>query len=89
MTALMLHKLRYPDWFDIRKKDTDTEDEEKYVELREEILSFLKTLLSKDLFVDGLFSNIDQRIHSLMNQDPSNLDIRELDIVFTMLNVIM
>lgn len=59
MVQLVLLKLRYPDWYDIKKKTTESEDEEHFKELRDELVMFLNHLLSKSQYSEGIIQIID------------------------------
>ena len=61
----MLGRLRYPDWFDVSKKSTENEDEEKYLELRQELIAFVEPLVTKDDFKNFIVGFIDNRINSI------------------------
>lgn len=50
MIGLSIQRLRYPDWFEINKKTTDNEGEEAFLELREDLITFLEPLVSKERF---------------------------------------
>ena len=41
MIGLAISRLRYPEWYDISKKSTDNEDEERFQELRSDLIEFL------------------------------------------------
>jgi len=41
MIGLAISRLRYPEWYDINKKSTDNEDEERFQELRADLIEFL------------------------------------------------
>jgi len=55
MIGLCIQKLRYPDWFDITKKSTDNEDEEVFLELRDDLIRFLEPLVTRDRFKAFMF----------------------------------
>jgi hypothetical protein len=45
MISLSIQHLKYPEWFDITKKTTENEDEETFLELREDLIRFLEPLI--------------------------------------------
>lgn len=61
----MLTRLRYPDWFDIaahEKAGGMSEDEEKYLELRQELVEFIEPLVKKESFRNYIATFLDSRI---------------------------
>lgn len=50
LMSLVINKLKYPDWFDISNFNNKTDNEEKYLELRSDLLSFLEPLLKINHF---------------------------------------
>jgi hypothetical protein len=62
MIELSIQRLRYPDWFDIGKKSTDNEEEEVFIELRDDLVSFLEPLVQKENFKLFIMEFIDNFI---------------------------
>ena len=63
MIQLALRRLRYPDNFDIYKKSLESEEEELFKEVRDELMTFLSAIINKDGFFEGFVIEIDNRIN--------------------------
>jgi len=59
MIGLCIKKLRYPDWYLIDKKGSSNEEEEQYLDLRTEIISFLEPFVKIDHFKNLIAQFID------------------------------
>ena len=87
MVTIALEKIRYPDWYDIMKKSTDSEDEEKYLELRQDLVRLIDTVVSQEYFKNFVGSYIDERIHKITQTSQMSLDIRDVDLVFELIKL--
>lgn len=70
MVKEIINKLKYPDWFNIQKLSFscrgENEDEERYLELREEITVFLHTLINHKDYSDALTQVVDEKIMEII-----------------------
>lgn len=59
MIRLCIGKLRYPEWFDIENKAADNEDEEKFLELKQDLISFLEPMVTVEHFKNYIVTFVD------------------------------
>eukprot|EP00347_Sterkiella_histriomuscorum_P001883 403370306 len=83
---MCIEKLRFPDWYDISKKAAESQDEETFNELRENLLSFLGTVLYDPQYLKVIENDLDHRIQSVANSGTDSFDPRELEIIFSLIN---
>lgn len=87
MTMLALKRLRYPEWFDLAQAEGGgSEDEEKYLELRQELTQFLEGFMSRTHFVQLIVNFADQLISEAIVNGPG--EVRDLDLVFKLLGIL-
>ena len=65
MISLSIQHLKYPEWFDITKKTTENEDEETFLELREDLIRFLEPLIQRNRFKDFITLIIDDLLQKI------------------------
>jgi hypothetical protein len=91
MIGLALQRIRYPDWFEVdngRGDGGNGEDQEKYLELRQELSMFIEGFMQQEHFVRIIMDFLDQRIQTVTQLEGSpQLDIRDIDLVFKLLSM--
>lgn len=85
MIGMCIEKLRYPEWYQINKKSSENEDEEKYLELRNDLIQFLEPFVKIEQFKIFIAQFIDQKVQE--SSSAQQLDIRQVDIIFTLIQI--
>lgn len=91
MLTLTLQKLRYPDWYDISKgDDAQTQDEEKYIDLRSDVTIFIENLIKNQSHFNLTTSFLDNLIQTLQSLPGQNEEItRTLNQVLKIIQILM
>lgn len=89
MISLSIQHLKYPEWFDITKKTTENEDEETFLELREDLIRFLEPLIQRNRFKDFITLIIDDLLQKIYQSGVLNGEIRDLDVILTLIGIFL
>ncbi|CDW86194.1 UNKNOWN [Stylonychia lemnae] len=83
-----LEKLRYPHWFDVTKKSSISDDEEKFLDIRESLFIIIGSGVNQDHLYNGLLQYLDMKIQNVINNQKF-LDVREMDVIFAIIHTIL
>ena len=89
MISLSIQHLKYPEWFDITKKTTENEDEETFLELREDLIRFLEPLIQRNRFKDFITLIIDDLLQKIYQSGVLTGEIRDLDMILTLIGIFL
>ena len=74
MIGMCIEKLKYPEWYQMNKKSSENEDEEKYLELRNDLIQFLEPFVKMEHFKIFIAQFIDQKVQE--SSSSQQIDIR-------------
>lgn len=74
MIGMSIDKLKYPEWYQMNKKSSENEDEEKYLELRNDLIQFLEPFVKMEHFKIFIAQFIDQKVQE--SSSSQQIDIR-------------